>query len=81
MGVKSTLYTLLPGKNSILEMSNEAQPYSASHKDNGRVGRLRLTILSWAAALAIGLEKLVIRSCNNGNAQLPSVSGIIAMVL
>ncbi len=42
--------------------TNEAQPYSASHIDSGRVGKFWLTSLSWPAAFSIGLEKLVMRS-------------------
>ena len=58
-----------------------AQPYSASHRVIGRVGRFWQTNLSCAAAFSMGFSKLVIRSCNSGNAQLPSVSGTTAMVL
>jgi len=39
------------------------------------------TSLSWEAAFSIGEDQLLIRSSSRGNAQLPSASGIHAIVL
>ena len=62
-------------------ITNGAQPYSMSQQEIALLGRCGDTCLSCHTALSIGFSQLVIRSCLNGNAQLPSDSGIKASVL
>lgn len=66
---------------SAVLITNGAQPYSMSHNVIGLDGKYWHTCLSCHTALSMGFSQLVIRSCLSGNAQLPSVSGIQAIVL
>jgi len=58
-----------------------ALPYPASKTAKTGLMLCSQTSLSWEAAFSIDEDQLLIRSCSRGNAQLPSVSGIHAIVL
>ncbi len=72
---------ILSAGMSAVNLRKGAHPYSLSHKLRGRLGRWWQTCLNWKAAFIIGLWWLVVLSWRQGNAQLPSSSGIQAMVL
>ncbi|WP_143289359.1 hypothetical protein, partial [Brunnivagina elsteri] len=55
--------------------------YSISQHEIALDGNCGHTFLSCHTAFWIGVSQLVILSCLNGNAQLPSASGIKASVL
>ncbi len=58
-----------------------ALPYSLSKTAKTGWRLCSQTSLSWEAAFSIGEDQLLIRSWSRGKAQLPSASGIQAIVL
>jgi hypothetical protein len=64
---------------SAVWVMNGAHPYSISQHEIALLGSCGHTFFSCHTAFWIGVSQLVILSCLNGNAQLPSVSGIKAL--